>query len=196
MRQTQSQARSHQGHGQSARTEVVINRTYFFQPHRYYRHRYLTYRGRIEAATTFMKKFRLIFNETKSDLKDDSNDIESIIQSNEATDQEKSLAPTLAVQNAADDMVVNDVPRRSDLAAQMQKQLQNWVVSAVLTTIGCDMVVDTAELADDLANPSGLCKAENGFTIGANCALFRIGGTDFKGNVIADGTKGNNIFAL
>lgn len=37
-----------------------------------------------------MKKFRLIFNETKSDLKDDSNDIESIIQSNEATDQEVS----------------------------------------------------------------------------------------------------------
>jgi len=46
--------------------------------------------GEIKAATTFMKKFRLIFNKTKSDLKDDSNDIESIIQSNEAIDEEVS----------------------------------------------------------------------------------------------------------
>lgn len=195
--------------------------------------------GEIKAATTFMKKFRLIFNKTKSDLKNDSNDIESIIQSNEAIDQEVSateeqltqqlgnmvtgtqarlqkildqvfgankdprvvtgaeeIASTYAFRNAASGMFLDDVPQRSDLAAQMQKQLQNWIVSSVLTTMGYDVVVDTAGTFDDPANPGGVCKAENGFTVGPDCALFRIGGIDFKGNVIDDGTKGNNIFAL
>jgi len=62
--------------------------------------------------------------------------------------------------------------------------------------MGYDVVVDNTQLADDPANPGGVCKAENGFTVAGGCALFRIGGIDFKGNVIDGAKKGNNIFAL
>ena len=195
--------------------------------------------GEIKAATTFMKKFRLIFNKTKSDLKDDSNDIESIIQANAAIDQEVTATEeqlkqqlanmvtgtqarlqkildqvfgankdpqiianaadvqnTYAFQNAQGGMFLDDVPQRSDLAAQMQKQLQNWIVSSVLTVMGYDVTVDLTELADPPGQPGTVCRAENGFDVGRGCALFRINGIDGGGNVIDGARMGNNIFAL
>ncbi|KAK5051899.1 hypothetical protein LTR84_002702 [Exophiala bonariae] len=195
--------------------------------------------GEIKAATTFMKKFRLIFNKTQSDLKDDSNDIVSIIQANEAIDQEVTATEdqlkqqlanmvtgtqarlqkildqvfgankdpqiienaadvqnTYAFQNAEGGMFLDDVPQRSDLAAQMQKQLQNWIVSSVLTVMGYDVTVDLTELADPPGKPGTVCRAENGFSVGRGCALFRINGIDGGGNVIEDARMGNNIFAL
>lgn len=195
--------------------------------------------GEIKAATTFLKKFRLIFNKTKSDLKDDSKDIVSIIQSNEDIDKEVSatedqltqqlanmvtgtqsrlqnildsvfgaskdpqqiasagdIASTYAFQNAQGGMFLDDVPQRSDLAAQMQKQLQNWIVSSVLTTMGYDVTIDTTELADPPGAPGTVCKAENGFSVSGGCALFRINGIDGGGNVIDHAQQGNNIFAL
>lgn len=195
--------------------------------------------GEIKAATTFMKKFRLIFDKSQSDLVNDSNDIESIIQANEAIDQEVTatedqltqqlanmvtgtqsrlqkildqvfgankdpqtiedaadVRSTFAFQNAEGGMFLDDVPQRSDLAAQMQKQLQNWIVSSVLTVMGYDVTVDTTPLADPPGEPGTVCKAENGFTVGRGCALFRINGIDGQGNVINEAKKGNNIFAL
>ena len=172
--------------------------------------------GEIKAATTFMKKIRLIIKATKSDLKDDSNDIVSIVQNNKAIDQEVSatedqlnqqlanmvtgtqsrlqnilnqifgpnqdpqtiddesqIQDTYAFQNAQHGMFLDDVPQRSDLASQMQKQLQNWIVSSVLTTMSYDVTIDTTPLEDAPGEPGGVCKAENGFSVSAGCALFR-----------------------
>ncbi|EXJ66556.1 uncharacterized protein A1O5_10225 [Cladophialophora psammophila CBS 110553] len=196
--------------------------------------------GEIKAATTFMKKIRLIIKATKSDLEDDSKDIVSIVQDNEAIDQEVSatedqltqqlanmatgtqsrlqnilnqifgankdprliadastIGSTFAFLNAYHGMFLDDVPQRADLAAQMQKQLQNWIVSSVLSTMGYDVTIDTTPLEDPPSQPGVLCRAENGFTAGAGCALFRINGIDHdNGDVIDNAQQGNNIFAL
>ncbi|KIW88324.1 uncharacterized protein Z519_10891 [Cladophialophora bantiana CBS 173.52] len=196
--------------------------------------------GEIKAATTFMKKIRLIIKATKSDLEDDSKDIVSIIQDNEAIDQEVSatedqltqqlanmvtgtqsrlqnilnqifgankdpqliadastIGSTFAFLNAYHGVFLDDVPQRADLAAQMQKQLQNWIVSSVLSTMGYDVTIDTTPLEDPPGQPGVVCRAENGFTAGAGCALFRINGIDHNnGDVIDNAQQGNNIFAL
>jgi hypothetical protein len=163
-----------------------------------------------------MKKIRLVIKATKSDLKDDSKDIVSIIQNNEAIDKEVSatedqlnqqlgnmvtgtqsrlqnilnqvfgpnqdpqtidnesqIPSTIAFQNAYHGVFLDDVPQRSDLASQMQTQLQNWIVSSVLTTMGYDVTIDTVALEDAPGEPGGVCKAENGFTVSTGCALFR-----------------------
>ena len=172
--------------------------------------------GEIKAAATFMKKVRLIIKATKSDLKDDSKDIVSIIENNDAIDKEVSatedqlnqqlgnmvtgtqsrlqnilnqifganqdpqtiadesdLQNTFAFLNAYHGVFLDDIPQRSDLASQMQTQLQNWIVSSVLTSMGYDVTIDTTQLEDAPDSPGGVCKAENGFTVGAGCALFR-----------------------
>ncbi|KAK4947661.1 hypothetical protein LTR10_013607 [Elasticomyces elasticus] len=196
--------------------------------------------GEIKAATTFMKKIRLIIKATKSDLEDDSGDIVSVVQNNQAIDQEVSatedqltqqlanivsgtqsrlqnilnqifganqdpstiddesqLSNTIAFQNAQHGMFLDDVPARSDLAAQMQKQMQNWIVSSVLSTMGYDVTVDTTKLDDGDSAPGTVCKAEKGFTAGGGCALFRINGIDHNnGDVIDSAEQGNDIFAL
>ncbi|KAF4633706.1 hypothetical protein G7Y89_g4416 [Cudoniella acicularis] len=195
--------------------------------------------GEIKAAATFMKKIRLIIKATKSDLKDDSNDIISIIQNNAAIDKEVSadeaqltqqlanmvtgtqsrlqkildmifganqdpqlisdptqIQNTYAFQNAQHGVFLDDVPQRADLAAQMQKQLQNWIVSSVLQAMSYDVTIDTTELADAPGEPGGVCKAENGFSAGGGCALFRINGIGSSGNIIDTKQQGNNIFAL
>ena len=163
-----------------------------------------------------MKKIRLIIKATKSDLEDDSKDIVSIIQNNEAIDKEVSatedqlsqqlgsmvagtqsrlqnilnqvfgpnqdpqtiddesqVQTTFAFQNAYHGVFLDDVPQRSDLASQMQTQLQNWIVSSVLTSMGYDVTIDTVALEDAPGDPGGVCKAENGFTVSTGCALFR-----------------------
>jgi hypothetical protein len=195
--------------------------------------------GEIKAAATFMKKIRLVIKATKSDLKDDSQDIASVVQANEAIDQNVSatedqlkqqlanvvsgtqkrlenilaqtfgtnkdpqqvdtsaIPTTYAFLNAYHGVFLDDVPQRSDLRDQMQKQLQNWIVSAVLSTMGYDVTIDTTQLEDDPAHPGGVCRAENGFTVADGCALFRINGIDHdNGNVIDSAQQGNNIFAL
>jgi hypothetical protein len=195
--------------------------------------------GEIKAATTFMKKIRLIIKETNSDLQDDSKDIVSVIAQNEAIDQEVSatedqlkqqlanivsgtqkrlenilaqvfgpnkdpqlvdtgaISSTFAFLNPYHGVFLDDVPQRADLRDQMQKQLQNWIVSAVLSTMGYDVTIDTTELADPPGQFGVVCKAENGFSVSGGCALFRINGIDHdNGNVIDSATQGNNIFAL
>ncbi|KIX93216.1 uncharacterized protein Z520_11070 [Fonsecaea multimorphosa CBS 102226] len=196
--------------------------------------------GEIKAATTFIKKIRLIIKATKSDLEDDSKDIVSIEQNNAAIDQEVSatedqltqqlanivsgtqsrlqnilnqifgadqdpqlitdpstIGTTFAFLNAYHGVFLDDVPQRSDLAAQMQKQLQNWIVSAVLSTMGYDVTIDTTPLEDPPGQPGTVCHAENGFPVAAGCALFRINGIDHSnGDVIDSAQQGNNIFAL
>ncbi|KAH8684492.1 hypothetical protein BGZ60DRAFT_426868 [Tricladium varicosporioides] len=195
--------------------------------------------GEIKAAATFMKKIRLVIKETKSDLKDDSNDIVSIVKQNEAIDKEISadtaqlkqqlnnmvtgtqsrlqrildqvfgknkdpqliekasdVGNTMAFLNAYHGVFLDDMPSRSDLAKQMQTQLQNWIVSSVLEAMSYDVTIDTTALADVPSNPGGVCKAENGFTVSGGCALFRINGIDSKGAVIDGKNQGNDIFAL
>ncbi|OQU99275.1 hypothetical protein CLAIMM_04930 [Cladophialophora immunda] len=196
--------------------------------------------GEIKAATTFMKKIRLVIKATKSDLEDDSEDIASIAQDNAAIDQEvtateaqltqqlanvvtgtqtrlqnilaqvfganqdpqliadaSAVESTFAFLNAYHGVFLDDVPQRADLAAQMQTQLQNWIVSAVLSTMGYDVTVDTAALEDPPGQPGVVCRAENGFTVAGGCALFRINGIDHSnGDVIDSAQQGNDIFAL
>ncbi len=194
--------------------------------------------GEIKAATTFMKKIRLIIKETKSDLKDDSKDILSIVEANADIDKEVSatedqlnqqlnnivtgtqariqkivdqifgknqdpqsvdidgISSSFAFQNAQHGMFLDDVPEINDLAGQMQKQLQNWIVSNVLQSMGYDVTIDTTELEDPPGAPGTVCHAENGFTAGGGCALFRIGAIGSGGNVIDGAQQGNNIFAL
>ena len=193
--------------------------------------------GEIKAAATFMKKIRLVIKATKSDLKDDGKDIISVIEANQAIDQEVSATEdqlkqqlanvltgtqsrlqkillqvfgpnqdpqqvdtsatesTFAFLNAYHGVFLDDVPTRSDLAKQMQIQLQNWITSTVLSTMGYDVTIDTTALAD--VTPGGVCHAENGFALGADCALFRINGIDHSdGSVINNAEQGNNVFAL
>ena len=196
--------------------------------------------GEIKAATTFMKKIRLIIKETKSDLKDDSKDIVSVIENNAAIDQEVSatedqltqqlaavvsgtqkrienilaqifgankdpqlfddtslITSSFAFLNAYHGMFLDDLPQRADLRDQMKTQLQNWITSSVLSTMGYDVTIDTTALFDDPAKPGGVCKAENGFSAGGGCALLRINGIDHSnGGVIDKAQQGNNIFAL
>ncbi|EXJ61584.1 hypothetical protein A1O7_02012 [Cladophialophora yegresii CBS 114405] len=195
--------------------------------------------GEIKAAATFMKKIRLVIKATKSDLKDDSNDVASVISSNQAIDQQVSateeqlsqqlanvvsgtqkrlenilaqifgptkdpqlvdrdaIRSTFAFLNAYHGVFLDDVPQRADLRDQMRKQLQNWIVSSVLTTMGYDVTIDTTELFDAPGKPGGVCRAENGFSVSGGCALFRINGIDHdNGNVIDKALQGNNIFAL
>ena len=195
--------------------------------------------GEIKAAATFMKKIRLIIKATKSDLKSDSQDIESVISSNGAIDSQTSatedqlkqqlanvvtgtqqrltnilaqvfganqdpqqvdsstIQGTFAFLNAYHGVFLDDVPQRADLAKQMQTQLQNWIVSSVLSTMGYDVTIDTTPLEDAPDSPGGVCKAEDGFTVSQGCALFRINGIDHSnGDVIDSAQQGNNIFAL
>jgi hypothetical protein len=186
-----------------------------------------------------MKKIRLVIKATKSDLENDSNDIASVVSSNDAIDQQVSATEdqlnqqltnivsgtqkrlenilaqvfgsnqdpqqvdtsatttTMAFLNAYHGVFLDDVPQRADLRDQMKTQLQNWIVSSVLSTMGYDVTIDTAKLEDDPAKPGGVCRAENGFTVPDGCALFRIDGIDHdNGDVIDNAKQGNNIFAL
>lgn len=196
--------------------------------------------GEIKAASTFMKKIRLVIKETKSDLKDDSKDIVSILQNNAAIDQQVTVteeqllqqlqnmvtgtqsrlqnilnqvfganqdpltfddpvspALSFAFLNAYHGVFLDDIPLREDLAPQMQTQLQNWIVSSVLTIMGYDVTIDTTPLFDPPGKEGTVCRAENGFTVSNGCALFRINGIDHdNGDVIVNAQQGNNIFAL
>ena len=48
------------------------------------------------------------------------------------------------------------MPELADLKDQMKTQLQNWIASSVLTTMGYDVTIDTTASFDDAANPSAV----------------------------------------
>jgi hypothetical protein len=108
-----------------------------------------------------------------------------------------AISSTFAFLNAYHGVFLDDVPQRDDLRDQMKTQLQNWIVSSVLTTMGYDVTIDTTPLFDPPGQPGVVCKAENGFSVSGGCALFRINGINHNnGDVIDSAQQGNNIFAL
>ncbi len=74
--------------------------------------------GEIKAAATFMKKIRLIIKGTKSTLKDDGNDIQSIEESNADIDKEVSATEQQLTQQLAN-MVTGTQTRLQNIADQI-----------------------------------------------------------------------------
>ncbi|OAP54954.1 hypothetical protein AYL99_10654 [Fonsecaea erecta] len=73
------------------------------------------------------------------------------------------------------------VPARTDLAAIMETNLKNWIVSSTMAGMEWNIVLDPTEYEDDPADPGGVCrKAMKGvpFILGTQCAEFRRGGFD------------------
>ncbi|KAL7930769.1 hypothetical protein V8C35DRAFT_329997 [Trichoderma chlorosporum] len=70
--------------------------------------------GEVKAATTFLKKFRIILKATKKDIKDDSKDVISILESNNGIDKQAAATKdTLSQQLEA--IVTGTQQRMSDL---------------------------------------------------------------------------------
>lgn len=73
------------------------------------------------------------------------------------------------------------VPSREDLAAVMETNLKNWIVSSTMTGMEWNILLDPTVLFDDPADPGGVCrKGVKGIpnVLGSQCALFRRGGFD------------------
>ncbi|KIX97720.1 uncharacterized protein Z520_06498 [Fonsecaea multimorphosa CBS 102226] len=73
------------------------------------------------------------------------------------------------------------VPSREELAATMETNLKNWIVSSTMTGMDWNIVLDPTRLEDDPADVGGVCrKAMKGvpFILGTQCAEFRRGGFD------------------
>ncbi|KIW26232.1 uncharacterized protein PV07_09345 [Cladophialophora immunda] len=73
------------------------------------------------------------------------------------------------------------VASREELAAVMETNLKNWIVSSTITGMDWNVVLDPTPYEDDPADVGGVCrKAMKGipFILGTQCAEFRRGGFD------------------
>lgn len=73
---------------------------------------------------------------------------------------------------------LNEVPSREDLAAVMERNMKNWVVSSVMSGMGWNVLLDETPLFDDPEAPGRVCR--DGFKgipgiLNSQCAMFRRG---------------------
>lgn len=68
---------------------------------------------------------------------------------------------------------LDNVPARSDLAAQMEVNLKHWIVSRVLKAQGYSVVVDTTLPEADLDIQIQACARSGGALVSAGCAQLR-----------------------
>lgn len=78
---------------------------------------------------------------------------------------------------------LDGVPTREQLAANIEKNLKNFVVSSTISNIGWEFLLDPRELFEPPPVVSGtVCRANKGIpnVLGVPCGLFRTGGFDGK----------------
>jgi hypothetical protein len=68
---------------------------------------------------------------------------------------------------------LDNVPARSDLAAQMEVNLRHWIVSQVLKAQGYSVVIDTTPREGDSVTQIQACARSGGVLVSAGCAQLR-----------------------
>jgi hypothetical protein len=102
------------------------------------------------------------------------NTLDAVFSGNgQALPSEEQARNSRAFQFASSGAFLDPVPSREELAANMERNLKNWVVSSTIQAMGWEMLIETRKLFDDPANPGGVCRdGFGGTTQFSECAFF------------------------